>query len=45
MDTVEIFKALANDTRLEILQWLKDPEKQKLLVPHLKKLGFNPKSS
>ena len=24
---------------------LKDPEKQKLLVPHLKKLGFNPKSS
>lgn len=27
MDTVEIFKALANDKRLEILQWLKEPEK------------------
>ena len=27
MDTVDIFKALANDTRLAILMWLKEPEK------------------
>ncbi|MDB5147027.1 MAG: transcriptional regulator, ArsR family [Mucilaginibacter sp.] len=26
MDQVEIFKALSNKTRLEILNWLKDPE-------------------
>ena len=26
MDQVEIFKALSNKTRLQILQWLKDPE-------------------
>lgn len=26
MDSVEIFKALSNKTRLQILQWLKDPE-------------------
>jgi DNA-binding transcriptional ArsR family regulator len=26
MDEVEIFKALANETRLSILNWLKDPE-------------------
>lgn len=27
MDKVKIFKALGNDTRLNILLWLKDPEK------------------
>ena len=27
MDQLEIFKALANKTRLQILQWLKEPEK------------------
>jgi len=26
MDHVEIFKALSNNTRLQILNWLKDPE-------------------
>lgn len=26
MDQVEIFKALANESRLRILQWLKEPE-------------------
>ncbi|SDT31584.1 transcriptional regulator, ArsR family [Mucilaginibacter mallensis] len=26
MDQVEIFKALSNKTRLQILAWLKDPE-------------------
>ncbi len=26
MDQVEIFKALSNKTRLQILNWLKDPE-------------------
>ncbi|ASC71469.1 Transcriptional regulator [Halomicronema hongdechloris C2206] len=26
MDTKDIFKVLANDTRLRILQWLKDPK-------------------
>lgn len=27
MDHVEVFKALANKTRLQILLWLKEPEK------------------
>lgn len=27
MDQVEIFKALANKTRLQILNWLKEPDK------------------
>ena len=27
MDHLEIFKALSNKTRLQILQWLKEPEK------------------
>lgn len=26
MNTKDIFKVLANETRLQILQWLKDPE-------------------
>ncbi len=26
MDSLEIFKALSNKTRLQILQWLKEPE-------------------
>lgn len=26
MDQIEIFKALSNKTRLQILSWLKDPE-------------------
>lgn len=25
MDTIDIFKALSNDSRLQILEWLKDP--------------------
>ncbi len=37
----EGYEALAS----QLKDMLKDPEKQKLLVPHLKKLGFNPKSS
>ena len=37
----EGYEALAS----RIKDMLKDPEKQKMLVPHLKKLGFNPKSS
>ena len=37
----EGYEALAS----RLKDMLKDPEKQKLLVPHLKKLGFNPKSS
>ena len=27
MEPIEIFKALSNETRLNILQWLKEPEK------------------
>ncbi|MGJ9386049.1 transcriptional regulator [Salipaludibacillus neizhouensis] len=27
MDLIDVFKALSNKTRLNILQWLKDPEK------------------
>ncbi|MGG0153938.1 ArsR/SmtB family transcription factor [Bacillus mycoides] len=27
MNRIEIFKALSNDTRLNILEWLKEPEK------------------
>ncbi|KAF3884748.1 MULTISPECIES: ArsR/SmtB family transcription factor [Nostocales] len=27
MDTIDIFKALSNETRLQILHWLKEPEK------------------
>ncbi|MDE2195761.1 MAG: helix-turn-helix transcriptional regulator [Gammaproteobacteria bacterium] len=27
MNQVEIFKALANESRLQILQWLKDPQR------------------
>lgn len=27
MDMITIFKALSNDNRLKILQWLKEPEK------------------
>nr|WP_195724373.1 metalloregulator ArsR/SmtB family transcription factor [Paenibacillus monticola] len=25
MDTIEVFKALSNEARLQILEWLKDP--------------------
>lgn len=27
MTTIDVFKALSNETRLEILKWLKEPEK------------------
>lgn len=27
MEPIELFKALSNETRLNILQWLKEPEK------------------
>ena len=37
----EGYEALAS----RIKDMLKDPEKQKLLVPHIKKMGFNPKNS
>lgn len=26
MDTIEVFKALSNEARLQILEWLKDPK-------------------
>lgn len=32
MDTIEIFKALSNESRLQILKWLKDPEHH--FTPH-----------
>ncbi len=32
MEPIEVFKALANESRLQILQWLKEPEKH--FVPH-----------
>jgi len=27
MELIDVFKALSNETRLNILQWLKEPEK------------------
>ncbi len=32
MNPIEIFKALSNESRLQILQWLKEPEKH--FKPH-----------
>lgn len=32
MDPIKVFKALSNESRLQILQWLKEPEKH--FVPH-----------
>ncbi|MFC3745126.1 ArsR/SmtB family transcription factor [Paenibacillus sp. GCM10012306] len=32
MDTIEILKALSNESRLQILQWLKEPELH--FIPH-----------
>jgi len=37
MDQLEIFKALSNKTRLQILQWLKEPE---INFPDQEKYGF-----
>lgn len=37
MDQLEIFKALSNKSRLQILQWLKDPE---LNFPEQQETGF-----
>ncbi|WP_442591171.1 ArsR/SmtB family transcription factor [Pedobacter sp. AW31-3R] len=37
MDQLEIFKALSNKSRLQILQWLKDPE---LNFPEQQEAGF-----
>ncbi|BAD63919.1 metalloregulator ArsR/SmtB family transcription factor [Shouchella clausii] len=41
MDPIEVFKALSNESRLQILQWLKEPEKH--FVPHegvdMRKIG------
>ncbi len=34
MDQLEIFKALSNKTRLEILQWLREPEKHFAVQEH-----------
>ena len=38
MDQVEIFKALSNKTRLQILNWLKEPEKN---FPEQSVYGFD----
>lgn len=32
MDIIDVFKALSNESRLQILHWLKEPEKH--FVPH-----------
>ncbi|WP_439696204.1 ArsR/SmtB family transcription factor [Mucilaginibacter sp. AW1-7] len=37
MDQLEIFKALSNKTRLQILQWLKEPE---VNFPSQQEYGF-----
>jgi len=41
MDTIEVFKALSNEARLQILQWFKEPEKH--FIPHegvdMRKIG------
>ncbi|MCM3593563.1 helix-turn-helix domain-containing protein [Brevibacillus borstelensis] len=41
MEPIEVFKALSNESRLQILQWLKEPEKH--FVPHegidMRKIG------
>ncbi|MXN89988.1 helix-turn-helix domain-containing protein [Flavobacterium sp. Sd200] len=37
MEQVEIFKALSNKSRLQILEWLKDPEKN---FPDQKPYGY-----
>jgi ArsR family transcriptional regulator len=37
MDQVELFKALSNKTRLQMLAWLKDPEKN---FPDQEPYGF-----
>lgn len=41
MEPIEVFKALSNEARLQILQWLKEPEKH--FVPHegidMRKIG------
>lgn len=37
MDPVEIFKALSNKTRLQILQWLKEPQ---LNFPEQAEFGY-----
>jgi DNA-binding transcriptional ArsR family regulator len=38
MDNLEVFKALANEKRLQILYWLKEPEKH--FPPHQEVDGF-----
>lgn len=41
MDPIEVFKALSNESRLQILQWLKEPENH--FTPHegvdMRKIG------
>lgn len=37
MEQIEVFKALANNSRLNILQWLKDPENN---FPGQSKYGY-----
>ncbi|MFE3575744.1 ArsR/SmtB family transcription factor [Lysinibacillus sp. NPDC059133] len=41
MDPIEVFKALSNESRLQILQWFKEPEKY--FAPHegidMRKIG------
>ncbi|MGN7472224.1 ArsR/SmtB family transcription factor [Brevibacillus sp. SAFN-007a] len=32
MEPIEIFKALSNESRLQILQWLKEPDRH--FIPH-----------
>lgn len=42
MDPIEVFKALSNESRLQILHWLKEPEKH--FTPHegvdMRKTGY-----
>jgi DNA-binding transcriptional ArsR family regulator len=39
MDQVLVFKALANKSRLQILQWMKDPDKHFGVAPNGKPRG------
>jgi ArsR family transcriptional regulator len=39
MDQLDILKALANESRLQILHWLKEPEKH--FPPHKEVAGFD----
>ena len=40
MDSIEVFKALSNKTRLQILNWLKEPDKHFLQEDCMKTAQF-----